>query len=174
MTTPRNIALAGFMGCGKTTVGRLLAEHLGRPFVDLDAEIEARCRRTIAQIFAEEGEAGFRQRESELIAQVATVGGQVIACGGGALLDRQSRAVLERSGFIICLHANLEVTLRRLAGSRDRPLLLTEDAVASEARIAALWQQRRDHYNSFSLRLDTSGLTPEDVMQAAVALLLEA
>lgn len=171
---PPNIVLAGFMGCGKTTVGLLLAERLDRPFVDMDAELEARTGKTIEQLFAAEGEAAFRQREGRLSGQLASVGGLIIACGGGTLLNDESLSALNRSGRIVCLDATLASVQARLAGATDRPLLLAADGTPDGARIAQLWRQRRHHYEGFARRVDTSDLSPEAVADAVVALLLGA
>ncbi len=172
MAVPRNVILVGFMGSGKSTVGRLLGERLGRPFIDLDQEIEARAGASIAQIFAEEGESGFRRREAELCVDVASVGGQVVACGGGALLDPRSRAALECSGFLVCLHVDLKQALRRLVGTSDRPLLAPSSHSAEQERVRTLWRQRQAHYASIPLQVDTSDKAPEEVVEAALTLLL--
>ena len=169
---PPNIVLAGFMGCGKTTVGLLLAERLDRPFVDTDAELEARSGKSVGRIFAEDGQAAFREQEAVLCAQLASVGGLVIACGGGALLDPRNRAALERGGSIVCLDATLAAVQARLAGAHDRPLLLAEDGAQAAQQSASLWQERRSHYEGLGRRVDTTDQTPEAVVDAVLELLL--
>ena len=171
---PPNIVLAGFMGCGKTTVGLLLAERLDRPFVDTDAELEARAGRPVRQIFADEGEPAFRLREATLCAQLASVGGLIIACGGGALLDPRSRAALQDDGRVICLDATLAAVHERLGGATERPLLLDGDGAIQPEQITALWRDRRAHYESFSERIDTSDMRPEEVVEAVLQSLLAA
>lgn len=99
----KNIILIGMMGCGKTTVGQLLAQQLGRPFVDCDALIEGNSGRTIAEIFAQDGERGFRSLESQVLEQVGGQDGLVIATGGGAVLSRKNVASLRRNGILVFL-----------------------------------------------------------------------
>lgn len=118
----RNLYLCGFMGSGKSTVGPLVAQALGRPFLDSDRVVEAEAAAPITEIFAREGEAGFRRRESQAIAEICERRGLVVALGGGSLLDDKNREKLLASGIIVHLAASLEVLQERLAGS-DRPLL---------------------------------------------------
>ncbi|MEW8978713.1 MAG: shikimate kinase [Symbiobacterium sp.] len=139
-----NIVLIGLMGSGKSAVGRLLAERLGRPFVDTDALVEAEAGRPIPAIFAEEGEEGFRRREAEVIRRVAARDGQVIATGGGAVLWAESREALRQGGLVVWLDAPPETLFRRALaqGIAQRPLLAGPDPLGrlrdlAEARQAA-------------------------------------
>lgn len=118
-----NIYLVGMMGAGKTTVGRHLAKRFGRRFVDADHEIEARTGVRIPTIFEIEGEAGFRRREAQAIADLAKEGGLVLATGGGAVLDPANRAVLAASGLVIYLNASPALLYERTRHDRNRPLL---------------------------------------------------
>ena len=123
MATPaRSIVITGFMGTGKTTAARALADRLGWPLLDMDAEIERRAGRSIRAIFAEQGEPAFRQMERALVAELAAGSGMVIATGGGALVDEGSRERLLASACVVCLDAAPEVIEARLAGSSARPL----------------------------------------------------
>lgn len=152
---PSPIFLIGFMATGKTTVGRLLAEKLGRAFVDLDAEIERVAQKRVPEIFRTEGEAGFRAREALEVARVAQKDGVVVACGGGAPCYGDNLARMRASGIVIALSASLEEILRRAAadgGAARRPLL-------EGAR--ALYQEREAVYRSADIVLDTDGKTPE-------------
>lgn len=130
-----NVFLVGPMGAGKSTIGRHLARVLGQRFVDADREIEARTGASISLIFDLEGEAGFRRRESAVIAELAAGEGLVVATGGGAVLDPGNRAALRQRGTVVYLHAPLEVLIRRTRRDRDRPLLQTADPRASLERI---------------------------------------
>ncbi len=167
MTPSPNLILTGFMGTGKTTVGRAVAEQLGRPFVDMDQVIEERAGRSIADIFAHEGEAAFRAIEAELCRELADQGDLVIATGGGALVDIDNRQVLASTGLVICLTADVETILGRLEDVTDRPLL---DAPDRRARVGALLEARRAAYGTLPYHVDTTGLTTTQVTERVLAL----
>lgn len=118
------------MGCGKTTVGRQLAKRLGRSFADTDHEIEARTGVRIPTIFEIEGEAGFRRREAQVIAELAAEHDLVLATGGGAILDPANRAALAASGVVIYLNAPPDLLFERTRHDRNRPLLRVADPLA--------------------------------------------
>jgi shikimate kinase/3-dehydroquinate synthase len=171
-----NIILTGFMGTGKTSVGREVAEQLGRPFVDLDERIAGRAGKSIPEIFAQDGEAVFRALEAEVCRESREAAGLVIAAGGGAVLDDANREALAAGGAVVCLEAEPAVIARRLAGSNGRPLLDLSVPSPAEARgpgrsttsrperIAELLAQRAAAYAMIPHHLDTSHLT---VVQAA-------
>lgn len=163
MADAASIVLTGFMGCGKSTVARLLAARLDWPCVDLDARIEARAGKSIARIFAEDGEPHFRELESQLVAQLPTTPAQVVATGGGTLLRAENRARLESLGQLVCLWTEPEVLAQRLAGVANRPLL-AGDLETRTATIRSLLTQRAAVYRSVPLQLDTSRLTAEQVV----------
>jgi shikimate kinase len=117
----RNIILTGFMGVGKSTVGRLLAERLNRRFVDMDDVLVARFGKPIPAIFAEEGEEAFRVAEARLCQELADEANLVISTGGGALVNEQSRQAFEATGTVVCLHAAEATILARVAATTDRP-----------------------------------------------------
>lgn len=167
MNTSLNLILTGFMGTGKTTVGRTVAERLGRLFVDMDQVIEARAGRSIADIFAHEGEAAFRAIEAELCRELAGQGGLVIATGGGTLVNCSNRRTLTSTGLVICLTADVETILHRLDGVADRPLLETPDR---HARIEALLEARAAAYRAFPHQVDTTDLTAAQVTERVLAL----
>jgi shikimate kinase len=123
MAMGSNIFLIGPMGAGKTTIGRRLAELRGLEFVDSDHEIEARTGVDIPYIFEKEGEAGFRKREKQVIADLTTRSGIVLATGGGAILDPDNRQSLSARGYVVYLHASVEQQLARTARAENRPLL---------------------------------------------------
>lgn len=150
-----NVFLIGPMGAGKTTVGRRLAETRGMRFVDSDQEIEARTGVDIPYIFEKEGEAGFRRREKATIAELTELTGIVLATGGGAILDPDSRQCLAARGTVVYLHASLEQQLLRTARAGNRPLLNTPDR---REVLARLFAQRDPLYREIAdLMLQTDG-----------------
>jgi len=139
----RNLFLIGMMGAGKTTLGRLLARRLKRPFYDSDHEVEQRCGVEIAVIFDIEGEAGFRARESQVIDALSALDGVVLATGGGAVLDPETRRRLAARGTVVYLHAEPAELYQRLRHDRKRPLLATPDP---RRRLEQLYAQRDPLY----------------------------
>jgi len=169
MTDPRdNIILTGFMGTGKTTVGRLLAARLGRDFVDSDDLIVARAGKPVADIFRDEGEERFRAWEADAAAELAGRRGLVIATGGRLMLDAANAAALGATGPVFCLSASVGEILARVAvGGAARPLLAGDDAAA---RVAALQRQRAVGYARFR-PVDTDGRSPAAVADDIAAAL---
>ena len=138
-----NLYLVGFMGTGKTTVGRAVAMRLGFQAMDSDHEIEREQGRTVAQIFAGEGEAAFRALERRFIERGHPDRGMVVACGGGLVVQPGMSELLRARGVVICLHATLDTILQRTAQARTRPLLNVENP---EARIRQLYAEREETY----------------------------
>jgi shikimate kinase len=159
-----NIILTGFMGTGKTTVGRLLAGELGLKFVDTDAIIEGRDGRPIADIFREDGEERFRRWERQVAAELGRQQGLVIATGGRLMLDPDNAAALGRTGPVFCLTAPPDEIARRIAADESkRPLLdMTHPEIILE--------QRAPHYARFR-PIDTDGKTAESVTAVIQAVL---
>lgn len=167
-----NVVLTGFMGTGKSTVGRLLADRTGRTFVDTDAVIEER-HGPIPEIFAEHGEAAFRRFEREVAAELAAREGLVIATGGRLLLDPENEAALTGTGRVFCLVASVDTILSRVApdgSAPGRPLLAGADA---RERIAALLAGRAAGYARFE-QVDTDGRSPAEVTDELLARLAAA
>lgn len=157
-----NIVLAGFMGAGKTTVGGIVAERLGREFIDTDAHITEQTGVSITQIFAERGEATFRQLEAEVAQSLAARDNLVIATGGGMFLNVSNRHLLESSGLVICLKAAPDVIAERIAAEGDeRPLA---------GDWGALYESRRPVYDAIEHQIDTDDKTPEAVAAEVIAL----
>ena len=156
-STPEgNLYIYGPPASGKTTWARRIASATGMPLVDIDAEIVREEGRPIADIFATDGEAAFRRIEKATLARVAASRGQVVALGGGALLDGESRSLAETTGRVVLLECPEEELLRRAAASSDRPLLAGDKA----KRLAALLASRREHYDSFSVKIaDMTSIT---------------
>lgn len=156
-----NIVLAGFMGTGKSTVGRLVADHLRWRFVDTDDEIVQRFGMSIQDIFLHHGEGGFRRYESIVVQSVAARQRQVIATGGGMLLDENNRRLLDATGIIVCLDAQPDVIEQRLGDGSGRPL-------ARDWR--NLYETRRPVYAALAHHVHTGDLTPETVAEEVIAL----
>jgi len=156
------IALIGFMGTGKTVVGRLLAAMTGKEFLELDAIIEEKAGRSIPEIFRTEGEVGFREREIEAVKAIAGRKNAVIACGGGVVLNKINIDRLRQECAVVCLTASLEAILKRTAGDGGgRPLLAVADRVRQVKELLAF---RRPFYQrSADITVNTSRLKPEKV-----------
>ncbi len=163
MPDETSIFLAGFMGTGKSTIGRLLAARLRRPFMDMDDLIEARAGKPISRIFAEDGEPAFRALEREIVREIAAQRGIVAAAGGGAVIDPVNTAELLRGGLLICFLARPEVIWERVRHQTHRPLL--ENAPNKRQAITDLLQKRLPIYQSLPCRVDTSDLTPDEVVE---------
>ena len=127
MNPAPNLFLIGPMGAGKTSIGRRLAEHLKMPFLDLDVVFEERTGASIALTFEIEGEAGFRRRESALLAELVCRRGLILSTGGGAILDAGNRELLRKNGFVVWLDTDVDTQLKRLHADRQRPLLMGAD-----------------------------------------------
>lgn len=143
MNTHTNIYLVGLMGAGKTTIGRQLAKRLGRNFYDSDHEIVARTGVPIPTIFEIEGEAGFRRREQQTIAELSRLEGIVMATGGGVVLDPENRRCLRDSGWVVYLNVPPAMLYQRTRNDRNRPLLQVEDPLG---RLEALHAERDPLY----------------------------
>lgn len=167
MGAKRNIILFGFMGTGKTRVGRAVAERLGMTYVDLDDLIEARERTTISEIFATKGEPYFRRVESEVAAEAARLDGHVIATGGGVVLNEENIRVLERRGVGVCLSAAPETIFERVRDETHRPLLAVADPLA---KIRGLLASRAPHYAKVAHQVETTGKPVEAVVEEVVAI----
>jgi shikimate kinase len=139
----RPIVLVGLMGAGKTSVGRRLAEKLGVPFVDADHEIEAAAGKPIKEIFADHGEAYFREGERRVIQRLIGNGAQVLATGGGAYMNEETRQRIQEHGISVWLRASLPLLMKRVAKRQDRPLLQADDP---EAVMRALMEKRYPVY----------------------------
>lgn len=138
-----NLYLVGFMGTGKTTVGRTVAHKLGFTLIDSDAAIERLQGKSIAEIFAQEGEPAFRAMEREFIAHGHPGERTVVSCGGGLVVQPGMLEVLQQKGVVVCLHASIETILARTARHQHRPLLLAEDP---QERVRTLFAQREPIY----------------------------
>jgi shikimate dehydrogenase len=162
-----SIVLIGFMGSGKTTIGRALADLLGFRFVDTDDIVESRAGRTIRQIFDQDGEAKFRAREHTAVKQAVRVGERVIACGGGAILQLRNHRLLKEAGPVVYLRADLETLRVRLRGSKTRPLLRARGA------LERLLAERAPAYEAAAdVVVDVDRGTPEEIAERIAEALL--
>jgi shikimate kinase len=160
---PENIVLIGFMGSGKTTIGRELQHRLGYPLVDMDSVIEQRAGKSITEIFAGEGEAVFRDLETALLRELGDPAAPrcIISTGGGVVEREENRRLLAGLGYVVWLDAPAEAILERTAKNRSRPLLQTGDPAE---KIRLLMERRRPLYQECArLKLDTTGLCCDEV-----------
>jgi shikimate kinase len=157
-TPPQNVVLIGFMGSGKSTVGRELQHRLSYPLVDMDHVIEQRAGKPVTAIFAEDGESLFRDAETGLLQELAADGGsgKIISTGGGVVCREENRNLLKQLGYVVWLHAPTEVILERTSKNTDRPLLHGSDPLE---RIRTLMEARGPLYEEAAhLKVDTTGL----------------
>ncbi|WP_411827457.1 shikimate kinase [Luteolibacter sp. AS25] len=160
---PKNIVLIGFMGSGKSTVGRELHERLGYQLTDMDQLIEESMGKKITEIFKEEGEQAFRDFETLQLIEIAkqTDKRHIISTGGGIVVRAENRQLLKKLGYVVWLHAPEEVILERTSRNRDRPLLNTPNAAEKISQLLAVrtpWYQEAAH-----LKVDTAGLDSGEI-----------
>jgi shikimate kinase len=163
----RNITLVGFMGTGKTTVGRILARKLGYRFIDVDDEIEREQGVTISHIFSEMGEPYFRQLERGLIKTLSLKEGLIISAGGGAVVDESNIEAMKQGGALVCLTATPDEIMKRVGNSSNRPLLQVPDPMA---KIMELLSKREPFYLKADIIVDTTMKTPEEVAGEVIRL----
>jgi shikimate kinase len=165
----RSIVLVGMMGAGKSSVGRRLGARFGLTFVDADTEIEAAAGMSIAEIFAAHGEAYFRSGEARVIARLLEGGPQVMATGGGSMMNPDTRALIGVKGVSIWLDADYEVLLRRVKRRTDRPMLKTVDPAETLRR---LLDERKPVYAQADLTLRSRDAPHETIVNEAIAALV--
>lgn len=158
----QDIYLVGFMGTGKTAVGRYLAKSLGLELVDIDDLIVKKEGRSISDIFAQSDEPYFRKAEKEVLKEVAAKTRQVVDCGGGIVIDPENIMIMKQSGRLICLSARPEVILERTKRHSHRPLLNVADPLA---KIKELLEARKPYYEKADFTVDTSDLTIQQVAE---------
>ncbi len=165
--TQTTIVLVGLMGAGKSSVGRCLAASLGRPFVDADAEIEAEAGQTISEIFASHGEAYFRRLERRVIGRLLAERGQVLATGGGAFMDPETRALIAAGAVSVWLRAEIDILLERVMRRDNRPLLKQGDP---RDILSRLIEERYPVYAEADITVDSTDgphtVVVEDIIRA--------
>jgi len=160
---PKNIVLIGFMGSGKSTVGRELHQRLGYSLIDMDQEIEETAGKKITEIFKENGEQAFRDLETQQLEEITkqTDKRHIISTGGGVIIRERNRKLLRKLGYVVWLHAPEEIIHERTARNNDRPLLNQADA---RQKISKLLAEREPWYKeTANLMLDTSGLDSKEI-----------
>ena len=160
-----HVVLIGLPGAGKSTVGALLGQALGRTFLDFDAEIERREAMTIPQIFGERGEGAFRELERKLTLELKDLGNMVLSPGGGWITDAEAVAMLRPPAKLVYLRVRTETALKRLGGTGGRPLLNRPDPLGE---LNKLFEARRSAYQSADFEIGTELYTPEQVTQEIV------
>jgi len=166
----RSIVLVGLMGCGKSSVGRRLASRLGLGFVDADEEIERVAAKSIVEIFADHGEAYFRDGERRVIARLLSTGPQILATGGGAFINPDTRAKIRERGVSVWLRAELPVLMRRVSKRDTRPLLKSGDP---EATMRDLMANRYPIYAEADITVESRDV-PHDVIVNEIIAALKA
>ncbi len=166
----KNIVLIGFMGTGKTVVGRRLARRLKREFIDTDAEIEKLMGKTVAQIFARDGVVRFRSEEELLVKKLAKREDLVIATGGGMVLNTENLLLLKENGILVALTASPEIIYNRVRGNNNRPLLMHGDMME---KIRELLHERENAYKAAEITVDTGNSSIVEIVEQITRCLLE-
>ena len=160
------IALIGFMGSGKSTVGRELARKMAYPFVDTDEEIERKAKKSIPEIFEEHGEKYFRRLEEEVLSEIIENNEEmVISTGGGIVLSEGNRRILREKTTTILLQAGVEELYNRLKDETNRPLLAVENP---QEEIKRLLEEREEYYNTADIKVNTDGLQVAEIVELIV------
>jgi len=162
----RSVVLVGMPGCGKSAIGRRLAPRLDLPFVDADEEIERAAGKTIKDIFAEHGEAYFREGERRVIARLLAAGPQVLATGGGALMNEETRANIRRDAISVWVKAELPVLVRRVLKRNNRPLFEGRDA---ETVMKELMQARYPVFATADITVESRDVPHEVIVDEIIA-----
>ena len=170
LQVPRTLVLVGLMGAGKTNIGRRLAQRLGLGFVDADSEIEAAAGETIEEIFERRGEAAFREGERKVIARLLGNAPHVLATGGGAFMDPDTRTLIRERGISIWLRADLDLLHHRVSRRNNRPLLKQGNP---REILARLIDQRYPVYAQADVTVDTVDGPPEATLDRVIAALEE-
>lgn len=162
-----NVVLIGFMGTGKTSIGKILASKLGCAFVDLDHKIEADHKMKIPEIFKKYGESHFRELEKQAVKEVSVRRGIVIATGGGTVKDSENMKLLKENGNVICLTADVDEIMFRTEREGDRPVLdkKGKDQGDRRAAIEKLLEERKEFYDKADYKVDTTDWSPLQIVE---------
>ena len=156
----KNLVLFGFMGTGKTLIANMMKKRLGLRRVDMDDRIEIHENKSISKIFAEDGEPYFRSCEQNIAAQLASENDLIISTGGGVVLNKENVLNLAQNGVCICLNASAETIFDRVKNETHRPLLCTENPLAT---IKSILVQRKPFYDAVPFQVTTDGKTPQEI-----------
>ena len=162
-----NIYLVGFMGTGKSTVGKIVADRLGREFIEMDQLIEKIDGLKITDIFAQKGEKYFRKLEKKVLRDISDKFGRIVSCGGGIMINKDNVGMLKASGKIICLEASPSVIYARTKNYSERPLLNTADP---QKKILELLELRKPFYKQANFFVDTNNLMPDEIAGKIVSI----
>ncbi|HHY73035.1 MAG TPA: shikimate kinase [Bacillus bacterium] len=155
----KSLYLTGFMGSGKTTIGKLLAEKLALPVIDTDQFIEEQLQKTIREIFETEGEEQFREYEEQFLKMIPTEN-NIITTGGGIILKNENRTWMRKNGTVIYLHCEPEEIMKRLASDETRPLLDGD----KQKNILSIFAKRSEYYDDADFKIDTTGKSPVEIV----------
>ena len=166
------VFLTGFMGVGKSKVGLILAQRLGRFFFDTDQMVELRAGKSISEIFADEGEAHFRRLEHQCVRETSDRSDVVVALGGGAITRPENVERVRRKGVLVCLEADIDTIFARVDRRDDRPLLAGLAPEQKRAKIERMLEERAPFYDQADIKLRTrEAQTPQDTAQQLIQLL---
>jgi len=157
----RNIILIGFMGTGKSTVGKAVATELDWGFIDTDEQVEALAGKSISELFAQDGEQHFRKLESQVLSDIAKREHLVVSTGGGAVLRQENRQAMLASGLVVALTADAETIIERVRLDTNRPLLAGD----LPSKVQRLMKEREGAYDFATVKIDTSGLGVEEIVE---------
>jgi len=164
----QNIYLVGFMGTGKTAVGKILAKELSKEFVEMDALIEEKEGSEIVDIFANKGEAYFRSLEKALLGELSRREDLVISCGGGLVCDQENLKLLKETGVVFALRASVSTIYQRTKEHTHRPILNVDDP---RGKIEQLLAKRAPYYAQAQHSIDTDNLSPEEIADKIITIL---
>ena len=164
----RSIFLCGFMGCGKSTIGKLLAEMLKCEFYDMDEYIVQKEKMQIPEIFAEKGERYFRETETAVIKELSTANG-VIACGGGAMLKKENAEIASENGIVVYIESEFETCYGRISGDKNRPIVMNN----TKEELNFIYDSRIPLYKENSTVTVSGNGTPKDIAEAIVGIIKE-
>ena len=158
----KNIVLTGFMGTGKTTIGKLLSEKLSFPFFDTDKIIEQNTEMSIPRLFEKLGEKEFRNYETEVVKLLSGTEGCVISCGGGIVLNKINMDLLSKNGIIVYLNASIDTIVKRIVDDKNRPIIAAMENPKTE--IEKLFNKRKQFYQRHNFSFDVDNLAPDTIV----------